>query len=157
MCNHPESYDTNYFRFPKDRIWWGLGKSNGQIFTQSDFPFVFYTFFFSFTVLTIWISPDCWMEIGLQSILIRTSILDFAFTRYDFVSKVKTRWKIVWLNLYMCSQYLARLCQSLSWAFLIESVWRLSACKLFTIPTSSEPLHSQSPNLTQMFLYGSCK
>jgi hypothetical protein len=115
----------------------------------------FYTFFFSFTVLTLSFSPDCWMEIGLQSILKWhfDSYFDIRFCVHTwFVSKVKTRWKIVWLNLYMCSQYLARLCQSLSWAFLIESVWRLSACKLFTIPTSSEPLHSQSPNLTQMFL-----
>jgi hypothetical protein len=57
----------------------------------------------------------------------------------------------------MCSQYLTPFCQSLSWNF---SDWRCLApgvCKLFTIPTSSEPLYSQSPNLAQMFLYGSCK
>jgi hypothetical protein len=149
------------FRFPKYCIW-GLGKSNGQIFTQSDFPFVFYAFFFSFTVLTIWFSPDCWMEIGLQSILKRhlDSYFDIRLLcSHDMIlfRKWKPDGKSCDCTFICAVNILAHICQSLSRAFLIERVWRLSVCKLFTIPTSSEPLHSQSPNLTQMFLYGSCK
>ena len=56
-------------RFPNDCIW-GTGKSKGQVFihVQSDFPFILYIFFnFFYHILTVWLSSDCWMEIGLQS------------------------------------------------------------------------------------------
>ena len=118
--------------------------------------------FCSLTVLTIWFPPDCLMEMGLQSILKRNfdSYFDIILLgSHDMI--LFRKWKPDGQSCdctFICAvNILARLCQSLSWAFLIESAWRLSVCKLFTNPTSSEPLHSQSPNLTQMFLYGSCK
>jgi len=60
---------NHMIRFPNDCIW-GTGKSKGQVFihVQSDFPFILYTFFnFFYHILTVWLSSDCWMEIGLQS------------------------------------------------------------------------------------------
>lgn len=49
---------------------YGTGKSNDdQVFIQFHFPLHFDTIFYSFTVLTIWFSHHCQIEMGCQPIL----------------------------------------------------------------------------------------
>ena len=154
-----QSHDTFPFRFPKDYIW-GLSKSNGQIFPQSDFPFVFYTFLRSFTVLTIWFSPECWMEIGLQLILKRhfDSYFDIRLlSSHDMI--LLRKWKPDGKSCdctFTCAVNSSPL-PDFQLSFSDWKFWHLLVSTIFIFPTSSEPLHTQSPNLTQMFIYGSCK